>query len=423
MNIAIIGAGATGLAAAHDLLNIGHRVTIFEANDKPGGLAAGFKEPHWDWSLEKFYHHWFASDADLLKLASEIGVSDRVKFFRPITVSYYEGDFLQLDSPLSALMFRGLPISAKIPFGLAGAYLKLTSNWRALEKVTAHEWLTRYMGKAAYELLFEPLLVGKFGEYAQQVNMAWFWARIKSRTSKLGTFVGGFQAFFDALADSILQRGGEIRFSTRVENLRIMDDERWTVNSQEAYDRVLVTTSPKLLTQFVPNLPNDYLAGLRELKSLGAVVAVFSLKRQLSERGHYWHNLPKRAGFPFLALCEHTNFVSAENFGGDHLVYCGDYLPTDHPHFSKTDDELCAIFAPSLKRVNPNFDQTWINKTWVFKEAYAQPVPLVNHSRNIPSTQTPFQGLFFASMSHVYPWDRGTNYAIRLGRQVAQEMM
>jgi protoporphyrinogen oxidase len=177
------------------------------------------------------------------------------------------------------------------------------------------------------------------------------------------------------------------------------------------------------LTQFVPNLPIDYLAGLRELKSLGAVVAVFSLKRQLSERGHYWHNLPKRAGFPFLALCEHTNFVSAENFGGDHLIYCGDYLPTDHSHFSKTDDELSATFAPSLKRVNPNFDQTWINKTWVFKEAYAQPVPLVNHSRNIPSTRTPFHGLFFASMSHVYPWDRGTNYAIRLGRQVAQEML
>ena len=39
----------------------------------PGGLAAGFKAPGWDWSLEKYYHHWFQSDKDVLGLIDEIG--------------------------------------------------------------------------------------------------------------------------------------------------------------------------------------------------------------------------------------------------------------------------------------------------------------------------------------------------------------
>ncbi len=89
-----------------------------------------------------------------------------------------------------------------------------------------------------------------------------------------------------------------------------------------------MTTSPALLARLAPDLPPDYLQGLLELKSMGAVVMVLALKQHLSEEGYYWYNLPKSAGFPFLALVEHTNFLPPEHFGGDHIVYVGDYLET-----------------------------------------------------------------------------------------------
>jgi protoporphyrinogen oxidase len=177
------------------------------------------------------------------------------------------------------------------------------------------------------------------------------------------------------------------------------------------------------LAQLAPSLPADYLKGLLELKSMGAVVMTISLKHQLSEQGYYWYNLPKSAGFPFLALVEHTNFVPPENFGGDHIVYCGDYLEPDHEYYSLSQEELLQRFLPALKRFNTNFEPEWINKTYLYRTNYAQPVPLLNHSRNIPPIRTPVPGLYFASMSQVYPWDRGTNFAVEIGRRAARLMM
>ena len=172
-----------------------------------------------------------------------------------------------------------------------------------------------------------------------------------------------------------------------------------------------------------PDLPSDYLQSLLELKSMGAVVIILALKHQLSEEGYYWFNLPKSAGFPFLALVEHTNFVSPENFGGDHIVYMGDYLEADHEYFSLSENDLLARFLPTLHRFNPKFKPDWIRKVWLFRTDYAQPIPLVNHSHNIPAIQTPIPGLYFASMSQVYPWDRGSNFAIEIGRRAARIMI
>jgi len=147
---------------------------------------------------------------------------------------------------------------------------------------------------------------------------------------------------------------------------------------------------------------------------------VLAIKHPLSEKGYYWFNLPKSAGFPFLALVEHTNFLPKEMYGGDHLLYCGDYLETDHEYFKLNQEELLERFLPALQRINPAFKPDWVRKSWLFKTNYAQPVPLLDHSKNIPAIQTPITGLYFASMSQVYPWDRGTNFAVQIGRRAAR---
>ena len=425
--VAIIGAGIGGMAAAYDLVQAGHQITIFEKDGYVGGLASGIKEPHWQWSVEKYYHHWFASDRHILGLIEELGWSDKVHFLRPYTVVYHNGKFYPFDSYLHALLFPGLGWGInKIRFGLVGLYLRLTNDWHSLEKSTVDAWMRKWAGDHVYQSIWEPLVIGKFGDHYQDVNMAWMWARLKARTTHLGTFEGGFQAFADRFAQRLRDSGVDIQLATPVTQIVPQQDGGVALDIGEnshTFDQCLVTASPGFMARLVPSLPEDYLTSLLNLKSMGAVVLILSLKHQLSEEGYYWFNIPKSEGYPFLALVEHTNYVSAENFGGDHLVYCGDYLDPDHEYFDLNKEELLERFLPVLPRFNSKFKPDWINKSWLFRTKYAQPVPEVNHSNNIPAIETPISGLYFASMSQVYPWDRGTNFAVEISRKAARQMI
>lgn len=422
--IGIIGAGAGGLAAAFDLIQAGHQVVLYEAEDRVGGLAAGFKDDHWDWELEKFYHHWFESDHDLLRLADEIGVRDKIFFPRPKTSYWIDGKIYRSEISLSALQLPLSPIG-KLRLGLFGAYLKLSRNWQGFEHSTAHEWLLKRMGREVYQKLWEPLLIGKFGDAYQAVNMAWFWARVHSRTLRLGTYQGGFQAFLDSLASQIQSQGAQIHLRNRVESISQLENGQLALTTSEGqraeFDAILSTTSPRLLRKLAPQITGAYAQQLDSLRSIGAVVVILALKQQLLKDGTYWLNLPTT--FPFLALVEHTNYLEREHYGGDYLVYCGDYVAPTHEYFQLSEDELAERYIAALPTFNPSFSRDWIRKRWVFRAPYAQPLPTVNHSQNIPAIRTPVAGLYWASMSQVYPWDRGTNYAVEIGRRAAHHIM
>lgn len=431
LQIGVIGAGAAGLAAAWDLARAGHQVTIFEAADQVGGLAAGFKDKNWDWTLEKFYHHWFANDHDILNLAREMGVRGQVVFPRPKTSYWVEGRLVRSEISPSALLLPLSPV-ATMRMALAGIFIKLSPRWQPFEKVTADAWMRRWMGDEAYEKFFKPLLIGKFAEQYDKVPMSFMWARIVKRTLKLGTYIGGFQAFLDELARQLVSKGVEIRLAARVERILPRDESPalMTNGNEVRFDRILSTTSPALMLRLAAGLADTaYGKALSALKSIGGLCVVFALKRRLLPDDTYWLNLPattadkSRSAFPFLALVEHTNFVSRERYGGDHIVYCGDYVPPDHEYFQLSEAALIERFIPALQKVNPSFGRDWIRKAWVWRAPYAQPVPELYHSRNIPELRTPIPGLFWASMSQVYPWDRGTNYAVEIGRRAAALIM
>ncbi|MBN2677114.1 MAG: NAD(P)/FAD-dependent oxidoreductase [Anaerolineaceae bacterium] len=427
--IAIIGAGFGGLSAAYDLSRKGHQVVVYDSDDGPGGLARGFKEPAWKWSVEKYYHHWFASDQHVLGLINELGWRNKVIFPRPYTVMYYKDEFYPFDSIMTALTnpIIGWGLS-KLRFGMIGLYLRLTTNWKALEKVSAESWMKKWAGQSVYEKMWAPLLQGKFGDrYMHDVNMAWMWARLHARTTRLGTFEGGFQAFANAFQQRLSEMSVQFQFGTIIKEIKHINESHLKLipagKKPEIFDACLVTSSPRQLAGMADGLSQTYLKGLLSLKHMGAVVLVISLRQQLSREGYYWFNLPKSAGFPFLALVEHTNYLSPDYFGGDHIIYIGDYLEPDHEHFNLSKDELLKRFIPSLARINPEFRPDWVKKSWLHRTRYAQPVPLIHHSENLPEIRTPIKGLYYASMSQVYPWDRGTNFAVEIGRKAARLMI
>jgi protoporphyrinogen oxidase len=431
-NIAIIGAGIAGLSAAYDLLNAGCQVTLFEASDRPGGLAAGFQDETWEWPLERFYHHLFKSDKAIIQLVDEIGLRPQLFFPRPTTSVIFNGRIEPFDSPLRWFTFSGFNLLDTVRFGLVSAYLRFSKPWEKLEKQTADAWLRRWYGNKIYEFVWRPLLIGKFGPYYQEVNMAWMWARVHVRSPRLGYFRGGFQAFVERLTAVVCQKGGILHLNSPVQQIEPAAGQlHLSVKGDTlAFDACLATTSPALLSKLAPTLPPDYLGQLLELKSMGAVVLTLALTRPfMPDELTYWLNIPANtpdkstSEYPFLALVEHTNYIDRQHYGGDHILYCGDYITPDHPYMTMSKEELQAIFVAALPKINPAFQPNWIRQSWLFREKYAQPVPLLNHSQAIPPIQTPIPGLYFASMSQVYPWDRGTNYAVEIGRRAARLML
>ena len=429
--VAIIGGGVAGLTAAYDLTRPAaqprYAVTIFEGAPELGGLAAGFKgRPEWEWPLEHYYHHLFLSDRAMLGLLDEIGFAQALKSYRPNTAIHTQGKNYPLDSVTRVLRFPLIPFVDRVRMGMVIGYLRYHPGkpWRAFDKILADEWLRAKMGSKAYEAAWEFQLQGKFGAHYKQVNLAWFWARVYARTPKLAYFDGGFQAFVDHLAGRVRSQGAQIRTGAVVEAIRPRPGGGYDVvtgGQAQSFDRVLSTTSPELMQRLAPDLPDAYLGQLGRLNSMGAVVLTVALDRKLTEE-MYWISLPKREGIPFLALVEHTNMIDPARYGGDHLLYLGDYLPPDHRYFDLSAEELLDEFAPHLVKFNPAFRREWVTGAWVHSAKYAQPVPPAGYLEMIPDVRTPLPGLYFASMSQVYPWDRGTNYAVELGRKVAALM-
>jgi protoporphyrinogen oxidase len=189
----------------------------------------------------------------------------------------------------------------------------------------------------------------------------------------------------------------------------------------EVFDRVVVTAPTPVFARIAAGaLPADYAAryacGAGAVEHYGAHCVVLALSRRFSDA--YWLNV-NDPGFPFLALVEHTNFMSPEEYAGRHLLYLGNYLPPDHPLFKTPDAEIIDAFLPHLARINPAFDPSWVRRAWVFQAPFAQPLVTRGYSERLPPHETPVPNVLLANMAHVYPQDRGQNYSIRLAEKVA----
>jgi protoporphyrinogen oxidase len=413
---AVLGGGALGLTAALRLAQRGEEVVLFEREPAPGGLAAGFQlGPSY---LEKFYHHLFRSDTQATALIDEMGLKAKLVWPRPRTSTLIGGERHQLDSAVSLLRFAPLPMLDRLRLGAALFYLRREPNYHRLEHTTADAWIRRWMGPRVYQTLWRPLLRSKFGDRSEEIAMSWFWARVHLRSTSLGYLRGGFQQLYNRLVEEIQQLGGECHFTTQVNEVSQRGDGKLHVDTSLGgyeVDRVISTLPTRLTISLTPALKGDYSDRYSQLDSYGAHCVILSLDRPLTDI--YWLNI-NDSGFPFLALVEHTNYMPADDYGGRHLVYLGNYLPMTSPLFSRSDEDVLAEFLPALRRINPEFSESWVTEHRIFKAPFAQPIVTVGYPDRLPPHETPVPNLYVANMSQVYPQDRGQNYSITLANRL-----
>ncbi len=435
MNVGIVGGGAAGLAAAYALVKLGHRAHVYERAPFLGGQASTFEVS--GGRLERGYHHLFMSDTHMIELIRELGLGHKLAWIESSVGLYHGGKIWKFGSPMDLLRFKPLSLYDRIRLGLVTLYLQKTRDGLKFEDVTAAEWLQKRVGRRAYEVVWEPLLRGKFGEHYAEISMTWLWGKIYLRVASRGKPwdreelvypMGSFGEVFDTLGERVRQKGGEVHVSAGVRQVVVEDGRAVGLELEmpgrelevRRYDAVIATTPSYVFTRLVPTLPREYESKLTDVTYLAAVLVVLVLKRPLSQI--YWLSIADRT-IPFVGVIEQTNFVSPSLYGGKHVVYLSNYPSTEHPIYQMTGEELLEEFLPHLRKINPSFDPSWIEEYHHHRVDAAQPIIGVGYSRRIPDLRTPIKGLYLANTTQIYPEDRGTNYSVRLGQQVADMVL
>jgi protoporphyrinogen oxidase len=427
-DVVIVGAGFTGLTAAYELTKQGKRVLVVEADEHPGGLAGVFEFED-GVKVEKFYHHWFNNDVYVPELVKELGMEGDVILLPTRTGMYFNGRIWKLSTPLDLLRFKALSLLDRVRLGLLVLQVRRIKDWKTIEHLSIREWLEPLCGKNVYKVVWEPLINAKFSVFAEAVNAVWMWKKLVLRGStrnnkggeELAYFKGGFGRLAEALVQAIRRQGGQVMFRARATGIETEGGKVSALNTDQGTirgDKFLLTPSFPLVADVLEgSVTPSWLDGLRRVRYLGNLCLVLRLKQSLSET--YWLNV-NDPGFPFVGVIEHTNFDAPSNYKGSHIAYLSRYLATEDEVWSYTDEQYLAYAFNHLKRMFPQIDRSWIIDYKVWRSEYAQPVTERNYSKYVPGRETPLSNLHISTMAQIYPEDRGTNYAIREGRELAE---
>jgi protoporphyrinogen oxidase len=380
--------------------------------------------------LEAFYHHIFTTDTTIIALIEELGLGDRLIWIDSKVGFFYDGQIWPFVTPMDLLKFKPLPMIDRVRLGLAGLYLRRQRNWHGYEEITAWEWLRRYVGKRGLEVVWGPLLRGKFADQAEEVAMAWLWSKIHLRFAsrgagpkqqeKLGYMLGSFGVYIEELERRVRAGGVQVETSQPVQKILSQDGHATGLllgdGRELQADAIIACVPSERFLPMVPPLDAEYERRVTAARWQWALCYVLELKESLSPI--YWLNISE-PGMPFIAVIEHTNFIDKSHYGGRHMLYVSNYLTPNHPWFSLSEEELDDLYLPGLQRINPRFRRDWIIERKVFKGPNAQPVIRRHYRNDLPDHRTPVAGLYLANMQQIYPEDRGQNYSIRMGDTVA----
>jgi protoporphyrinogen oxidase len=453
LRVAVLGAGVAGLTCAYRLGQAGHACDVYERWPGLGGQAATI-EVGGGHLLERYYHHLFTSDRHIAELYDEVGMPDELEW-RPSSMAFFlEGRSWPFTSPLHLLRFGPLSPPARIRMGLAVLRLQRTAQDVApFERMTARDWIRRQMGAQAYEKVWGPLLRGKFGDRADDISMAWLWGKLtmrrrlegkEAREELLGYPRRSWEPLFAALRDRIETAGGRVlvdrpaaRLSRAGEGFEVLagapgsfrrghDPAAFEHEGEpERYDGVVATVPNDVFLGLLdPDLAaavgRPYLERLERIEYHTALCLLLELDRPFGR--FYWTNVADPE-LPFVGLIEHTNLVGPERYGGRRFLYVANYLDPSDALLELSPDELLERYTPGLRKINPAFHRSWVRHRWLHREPAAQPIVTVGYPERIPPLDTGVAGLVLANTTQIYPEDRGTNYAVRLGGDAARELL
>lgn len=421
--IAILGAGPMGLAVAYQLAKDGHHPIVYEADDRIGGMTAAF-----DFSglkIERYYHFHCISDHAFLRVLDELGLADRMRWVSTKMGYWYLNQLQDWGNPIALLKFRGLSLIGKFRYGLHAFLSTRRNDWKPLDKVNAIEWIQRWVGPEAYEVLWRRLFDYKFYEYTSNLSAAWIWSRIRrigrSRYSlfkeKLGYLEGGSETLLQGMHADIKSNGGEVLLKTPVTKIIIENGSvkgLETTNGVECFDTVISTIPLPYIPQIIPDLPSEILLQFKSVKNIAVVCVIVKLHKPLTE--NFWLNT-NDPDMDIPGIVEYSNLRPLDHS----IVYVPFYMPGEHPKFAEPNEVFLEKVRQYFKKINPSLTDDDFLDMRASRYRFAQPIGIPGYLETIPSAKLPINGLWVADTSYYYPEDRGISESIDFGRKMAQD--
>lgn len=422
--LAIIGAGSMGLAAAFYAIKKGYKVTIFETDKIPGGMAAHFDLD--GLSIERFYHFICKTDNHTFQLLSELGIKDSLRW-RETKMGYYiNGNIYPWGNPLSLLKFPLMNIFEKIRYGFFIFLLTKKKNFSSIEDKTMKVWLQNAVGKRIYELMWERVIKLKFYEYTDSISASWIATRIKrlgkSRKSifaeELGYIEGGSEHLIKELVSFIERNNGKLYLSTPVTEIISEKGKVTGIKTKDniyEFDDVICTIPTPNISQMIPTLSKEEKDKFDSIKNIGVVCVVHKLSKQVTE--NFWLNIvDKDIDIP--GIIEFSNLRKTNT----NVVYIPYYMPITNPKFDQLNESFIEESKQYILKINPQLNTSDFLASSVGRLRHSQPICTPNFKDKLPSIQTSIQGLQVADTSYYYPEDRGISESIGLAKEMVNNL-
>jgi len=425
MRVAILGGGIGGLSCAHYALNAGMQPVIFEAQDCYGALSSQFT--HDGARLDCFHTPLLGSDSAVCGLIAELGLSNLLVWRRTETLAYLEGQRRPFATGGDLLRFELLSRRdrARAAFGTMWS-----ARWRrygvALDPVPASDWLRRLYGPRFFERLWEPLLIAKYGEYADLVPASLAWRLLSQHVGQQravrGYLRGGYAGLGRRLADSIEARGGQVRLKTPVAQVEAASNQiqlELVDGSQQTFDAVVSTlTLPDLAKiagpELLARLPNSNLA------YHGLVSAVVMTRAPLGA-GHYATFCLDRS-MPFSHAADAASVVPADCLGGYRPIYLWRRCAAHTRQYQAPDADVERDAIETLRTVYPTFDTSRVEAVRVFRASHVEPLWFVGAGDERPPVRIGTSRAYLCTVAQAYPRDPGSDTSVMLARETVQKL-
>lgn len=430
IHVGILGGGITGLTAAFYLLRAGCRVTVIEAQPQLGGLATYFDFGPFFW--DRFYHCILTSDRPLLQLIHDLGLAHELRWTETKVGFFTNRGLHSMTTSLDFLRFPAISLPEKVRLALGLLAVTRIKDGLALEGEPIGPWLTRQFGKGIYKKLWEPLLKCKLGPAREQASASFIWATITrlystrekgaSKKERLGYVRGGYHTVIARLAEQIQAMGGQVVTGARVEEIGGLGScavRVKTLHGNLDFDYVVATMPSTTFEKLVPDLDPGYRSKLAKMEYMGMVCAVMLLKRKLTP--YYCTNLTE--DLPFTGIIEMTNLISLDETQGRHLVYLPKYTSPADPLFEASEDDVWNLFYAGLRRVIPNLKESDIERHFVFRERWVQPIPVLNYSALVPPLQTSVPNLLLANTTRIVNSTLNNNEMVRIAKEAVNVVL